>query len=102
MEYDKNRRIESRVAIKVPLKIEALDVNGNHFIEETETENVSINGACVKISRKIPVGTKIKIIATKFPFEATAVVDVVWIDEIEGQLKMGIRFTEKKNNWILR
>ncbi len=102
MRESNNRRSETRIPIKVPIKIEAVDVNGNFFTEETETENVSINGACIKISKKIPTGTKIKIIATKFPFAATAVVDVVWIDEIEGQLKMGIKFLEKKNNWILR
>ncbi len=98
----KEKRIETRIPIKVPLKIEALDINGNHFIEETETENVSINGACIKISRKIPTGSKIKISAVKFPFEATAVVDVVWMDEVDGQLKMGVRFLDKKHNWILR
>ena len=102
MEGKRDKRKESRIPIKVPVKIEGLDIMGNHFVEETETENVSINGACIKISRKIPKDTRIKISALKFPFEATAIVEVVWMDELDGQLKMGIRFLNKKNNWILR
>lgn len=102
MKNNEERRRSARIPLKVPLVIEGTDAEGNHFREQTETENVSLQGACLKTVHKMAHGSLLKISAVKFPFKATACVRLVWLDEVDGVLKMGIEFTDNAQNWILK
>lgn len=102
MKSPADRRRDARIPLKVPLVIEGVDMEGNPFKEETYTENVSISGACIITRNRIPNGSKLHISAVRFPFNTTAVVQMVWLDEVDGVLKMGVEFPDPTKNWILR
>lgn len=88
--------------LKVPLIIEGTDLSGMPFREETVTENVSLSGACIITRHRVAQGSRLKISAVRFPFQSTAIVHLVWLDEIDGVLKMGIQFVDPTKNWILK
>lgn len=96
------RRRAARISLRVPLMIEGTDLEGLPFREHTETENVSIHGACIRTGHRVANGSQLKLTALRFNFSATAIVRLVWVDEVDGVLKMGVEFLETDNNWILR
>jgi len=98
----KNRRREVRIPLRVPIIIEGVNLEGLPFKEETETENVSVRGACIRTRQRLGRGSKLKLSAVKFPFQATATVKTIWADEVDGVLKMGVEFLDSNDNWILK
>ncbi len=102
MDQKKERRRDVRILLKVPLVIEGTDIDGMPFREETVTDNVSIHGACIRTRHRVAKGSRLKISAVNFPFKSTALVHLVWVDEVDGVLKMGIEFQDVGKNWILK
>jgi len=100
---DQDRRHEVRVLLKVPLVIEGVDIYGKPYREETVTEDVSVHGACIRTTNKLASqGSQLKISAVEFDFKAVAVVQILWLDDVDGVLKMGVEFTDSEDNWILK
>jgi len=89
-----DRRRETRIRLKVPVVVEGQDHRNEYFREETETENVSATGACIRIGRWVSKGSRLTVSAVKFPFRTTAQVELVWVDELDGVMKMGVRFLD--------
>ena len=97
-----DRRRNVRIPLRLPLIIEGVNIEGLPFREETETENVSVSGACIRTKQRLGSGSQLKISAVKFPFRSKAVVRTIWADEIDGVMKIGVEFLDPNENWILK
>lgn len=99
----KLRRGEPRVVLKLPITLEGKDKLGEAFVEETFTENVSRNGACVETIHPAEVGALLTVGAFQERFRAQARVAIVWSRRsAAGKLRVGLRFVEPSQNWIVR
>jgi hypothetical protein len=97
----KIKRAEPRILLVLPVTIEGEDTSHNHFLEETKTENVSKNGACLLITHSLAVGTSVTISARQGKFKCQATVRGIWIDDHDKKTRVGIRFIEPVENWVV-
>jgi hypothetical protein len=95
------KRKETRVLLAVPVIIEGLDAENQHFVEEARTENVSRSGACIIVERVLKLGSIISLTAFQGKFSSKAEVKAVWFDEGEREKKIGVRFVEPPTNWVV-
>jgi len=95
------KRKETRVLLAVPVVIEGLDAENQHYIEEAWTENVSKSGACIVVERVLKLGSIISLTAFQGEFTSKAEVKAVWFDEGERQKKIGVRSIEPPTNWVV-
>ena len=97
----KVKRKEARIHLAVPVTIEGLDGSDQAFVEETTTENVSKNGACIVVSRILKLGSVITIMAFQGRFKCQGEIRAIWVDENDKKKKIGILFTEPTVNWVV-
>jgi PilZ domain-containing protein len=97
----KIRRAEPRILLALPVTVEGEDTSHNHFLEETNTENVSKNGACLLIKHSLAIGTIVTISAWQGKFRCQAIVRGIWIDDHDKKTRLGIRFIEPVENWVV-
>ncbi len=97
----KVKRKEARIHLVVPVTIEGLDGSDQPFVEETTTENVSKNGACIVVSRILRLGSVITIMAFQGRFKCKGEIRAIWVDENDKKKKIGILFTEPTVNWVV-
>lgn len=99
----KLRRGEPRVTLQVPVTLEGKDKYGATFAEETVTENVSLQGACVETTHELEVGEVLLVSAFEQRFQAKARVAIVWSRKsVSNKFRVGLRFLEPNENWIIR
>jgi hypothetical protein len=97
----KVKRIEPRIALKLPVVLEGTDADNIDFREETTTENVSKHGACLIASHKLTVGSIVTINGSQGKFKSEAVVKGIWIDDTDRKTKIGIQFVGPVQNWVV-
>jgi hypothetical protein len=100
MENDQRREV--RIVMRIPVTIEGRDHDGNSFLEETTTLNVSSSGACIATGNRISAGSILKISSSRLNFKSEAEVRLIWQDKDEGFLRIGVEFIDSNDNWILR
>jgi hypothetical protein len=99
----KLRRAEPRVTLQLPVSLYGMDKWGDDFSEDTVTENVSRQGACVETIHELELGTVIELSAFKGRFHAQARVTIVWSRKSQsGKYRVGLRFVESSENWIVQ
>jgi hypothetical protein len=100
--YWEQKRKEPRVSLRVPIKISGTDSNGNPFVEDTITENVSHSGALVLIHHRISIGTTVYL-EIRDRFKSPATIQIVWMDANNPEcFKAGIRFEGPVVDWIVK
>ena len=97
----KVKRVEPRIALKLPVTLEGTDIENVTFREETTTENVSKHGACLIVARKLAIGTTVTIIGSQGKFKSEGVVKGIWIDDSDRKIKIGIQFLGPVQNWVV-
>lgn len=99
----KLRREQPRVTLRIPVTLEGADKLGAPFVEETFTENVSRNGMCVETDHLLEVGSIQEVMALSGKFRARAQVVIVWSKKTEsGKFRVGLRFLDPLDNWIIK
>ncbi len=99
----KLRRGEPRVALRIPITLEGTNKIGERFVEETMTENVSSHGACVETANPLDVGAILMVLAFEQRFKAKATVAIVWSRKsLSNKFRVGLRFLEPNENWIIQ
>ena len=103
MDFWRVKRKETRVLLAIPVVIEGVDAENQHFVEETTTENVSKLGACIAVDRVLKLGSIISLSAFQGKFSCKAEIKAVWIDESKKKKmkKIGVRFVEPPVNWVV-
>jgi hypothetical protein len=97
----KVKRIEPRIALRLPVVLEGTDVDKIDFQEETTTENVSKHGACLIASHKLTVGSIVTITGSQGKFKNEAIVKGIWIDDTDRKTKIGVQFLGPVQNWVV-
>ncbi|MEW5976195.1 MAG: PilZ domain-containing protein [Acidobacteriota bacterium] len=97
----KVKRTEPRISLTIPVSVEGVDLSGQSFLDETITENVSRNGACLILERDLKIGLTLVVTANEGKFKSEATVRGVWIDEKDGRTKVGVQFTPPVRNWVI-
>jgi c-di-GMP-binding flagellar brake protein YcgR len=98
----RERRMDRRVAVHLPMEIRGTDDAGNPFLETTQSVNVSRGGVAFMLNRNFDRGANIEIripipraAAGKDAEEFSTVGRVVHVKNIEGaiDLLIGVEFT---------
>jgi hypothetical protein len=98
----KLRRGEPRVTLRFPISLIGKDKDNKPFVEDTVTENVSRHGACVETVQEMEVGMLIQVSAFDQRFLAQARVAMIWSRKSQsGKFRVGVRFVEAHENWII-
>jgi hypothetical protein len=98
----KLRRGEPRVTLKFPVCLIGKDKADMPFVEDTVTENVSRHGACVETIHEMEVGMMIQVSAFDQRFLAQARVAMIWSRKSQsGKYRVGVRFVDAHENWIV-
>jgi hypothetical protein len=97
----KVKRTEPRIALQLPVILEGTDTSNVPFREETITENVSKNGACLIVNRKLNIGATVTVIASQGKFSSQAVIKGIWIDDFDRKTKVGVQFFGPIQNWVV-
>jgi hypothetical protein len=98
----KLRRSEPRVVLKIPITLDGKDKSGEAFTEETFTENVSRQGACVETVHYLEVGTVLQVSAFEKRFRSKARVTIVWSKKsASNRFRIGLRFLDPLANWVV-
>jgi PilZ domain len=97
----KVKRTEPRIALKLPVILEGLDASSVPFRDETVTENVSKNGACVIVNHTLAVGATVSVIASQGKFSGQAIIKGIWLDDCDRKTKIGIQFVGPVQNWVI-
>jgi PilZ domain-containing protein len=99
----KLRRGEPRVTLKFPVCLVGKDNADMPFVEDTVTENVSRHGACVETAHAMEVGMMIQVSAFDQRFLAQARVAMIWSRKSpSGKFRVGLRFVDAHENWIVQ
>lgn len=97
----KVKRREARILLSVPVTIEGLDESDAAFREDTVTENVSKNGACIVVNRGLKLGSLITVTAFQGKFRCKGEIRAHWVDDNDRKKKIGIQFVEPTVNWVV-
>jgi PilZ domain len=97
----KVKRKEARILLSVPVTIEGLDEANAPFREDTITDNVSKNGACIVVNRVLKLGSIVTVTAFQGKFKCAGEIRAHWVDDNDKKKKIGIRFTGPPANWVV-
>lgn len=96
------QRKEPRVPLRLPVTLRGQDLLEQAFEEETYTENVSRNGACLVTHRYLEVGSTVELEAAG-QFRAQAAVRVRWANrQQKDRFVVGVQFLKVEGQWIVR
>lgn len=95
-------RDDPRVPLREPVILEGRDTEGNPFIEEAFTENVSREGLCVEMSCALKPGTVLQVCAPYDGFRSQACVAAVRPSKSQpGKFLTGLNFFKPNKDWII-
>ena len=89
-----DRRVEHRVPAHLAVRLEPADGGAP---QETVTEDISENGAQVRVVSGIEPGTVVRISTAERGADAVAIVEVVWRDG--DALRAGLRLVGASESW---
>jgi PilZ domain-containing protein len=97
VERDEDRRAEPRARIDLKARIEGNTARLEAFSEEMIIEEISPSGLRLRTAREIERGAILKVIVPSYDFDATALVEAVWIEA--GQRSVGLKLIEPSEGW---
>jgi hypothetical protein len=93
---DRKQRTEERIAANLALRIELADGSGER--QDVVTDEVSVNGVCIRPTELLECGSVVCISANGAPdVDAVAIVEVVWRDD--AGLHAGLHLVETSERW---
>jgi hypothetical protein len=96
-----DRRKFFRLQIRMAIRVEGLDTSSKHFVEETYTTNVSLEGLAFLTSFDLGRGQLLTVSAPdKFRIQAK----LVWIGDTQksGQKEVGAQLIPPIGNWVVK
>jgi hypothetical protein len=94
---DEDRRAERRVKVSFKARIEGNTPHLDAFADEMSIEEISPSGLILHTPRELEPGSLLKVSVPTFDFEATAIVESVWLDG--GQRGVGLKLVEQSEGW---
>ncbi len=99
---DREKRFALRIALRLPIVVSGRADNGAAWIESTETDDISTNGALLHLNQKVTEGQSLYISSCQsdgVPLDVKAKV-VRMSPAIYGSAQVGIAITELTENWL--
>lgn len=90
---------DTRLRLSVKLTLEGKTQDGEHFVEEVYTEDVSRRGVCARTERPVGVGDVIKLSGLEGQFEVEGVVK--YTHACENGWRVGIHFLTTPKRWVM-
>lgn len=87
-----------RVPVEFALAVEGTDVSGKSFQAAAKATKISRGGATLIIDVDVPVGSTVQLIP-QFGGKLTAEVNGSWIDDIDGNRRIGVKLLDA-NGWF--
>jgi hypothetical protein len=87
-----------RVPVEFALEVEGIDAAGQPFQAKAKATKISRGGATLLIDVDLTVGSTVKLIPP-FGGRLTAEVNGSWIDDIDGERRIGVKLLET-NGWF--
>jgi hypothetical protein len=98
MQYTE-KRSESRLSERHPLRVQGNDINGQFFVEITLTENVSSAGLCVVLDHEVATGTNLQIYFNIGSLQKQAYVTTCWVQSLSGRWRVGLQLSKPPKGW---
>ena len=98
-EKDASQRPRSpRIPVEFGLDVEGTDASGNAFQAKAKATKISNRGATLLIDVDVPVGSQVTLVPA-FGGKLTAEVNGSWIDDIDGNRRIGVKLMDA-NGWF--
>jgi hypothetical protein len=94
---DEDRRAERCVKVSFKARVEGNTPQLSAFADEMSIEEISPSGLRLHTPRELEPGSVLKVSVPIYDFEATAIVESVWLDG--GQLSVGLKLVEQSEVW---
>ncbi|HQR39497.1 MAG TPA: hypothetical protein PLF26_13975 [Blastocatellia bacterium] len=98
----RNRRKGPRRFLKLKIVVDGTDAQGEKFRESTETRVASKDGGLFITTRRLSVGSSVKISTPDGKFSANASIRNSRHDVTTSTYQCGFCFTDSVNGWVLR
>lgn len=98
----RNRRKGPRRFLNLKIVVDGTDAHGERFSERTETRVVSRDGGLFTTTRRLRVGSTVRISTPDAKFSAEAVIRNARHDAQTGTSQCGFSFSEPTPGWVLR
>ena len=82
-----------RVPVEFALDVEGTDASGNPFQAKAKATKISHGGATLLIDVDVAIGSTVKLVP-QFGGKLTAEVNGSWIDEIDGNRRIGVKLLD--------
>ena len=87
-----------RVPVEFALEVEGTDATGEAFQATAKATKISRGGATLLMDVDVPLGSTVKL-APPFGGKLTAEVNGSWIDDIDGNRRIGVKLLDA-NGWF--
>jgi len=94
---DADRRVEIRYPLRLRCNVEGINREGQKFVEQTFTEDVSASGARITIQQELESGSVLNLQVPELDFEAAVIIELMWRDG--GNSSAGLKLAEKNEGW---
>lgn len=98
----RNRRKGPRRFLKLKIVLSGTDALGESFSEKTETRVVTMEGGSLVTSRRLRIGSTVKISTPDSKFNAAATIRNARHDAANNTYQCGFSFEGEVRGWVLR
>ena len=96
------RRAETRVRMRVSIKLRGSDATGKPFEDTTVTENVSASGFLCNCAAALAIGSKIEVFLISGKERYAGLAQVMRKEADLGFQRYGFHLQEKTSDWVLQ
>ena len=82
-----------RIPVEFDLDVEGTDASGNSFQATAKATKISHGGATLLIDVDVPIGSTVKLVPA-FGGKLKAEVNGSWIDDLDGNRRIGVRLLD--------
>ena len=90
---------DTRLRLSVKLSVEGKDREGQSFVDEVYTEDVSRRGVCLQLNRHVSVGDLVRLMGLDGQFNVEGVVK--YTHQGENDWKVGVQFLNTPKRWVM-
>lgn len=90
---------DTRVRLAVRLNVEGKDRDGQGFVDEVYTEDVSRRGVCIRLSRELGIGDLLTMSGLEGQFHVEGVVK--YLHQAEDGWRVGLQFLTTPKRWVM-
>ena len=98
----RNRRKGPRRYLKLKIVLSGSDALGETFTETTETRVVTKDGGSLVTTRRLRIGSSLRVSTPDGKFNAPATIRNARHDAASGTYQCGFSFEEDVHGWVLR